>query len=59
MTFLKDQLGEEELRVLLQRMDDFSKDAKVDVKQLMTLAEGTGSPERVQRAADQPLISSP
>lgn len=59
MTFLKDQLGEDELRVLLQRMDDFSKDAKVDVKQLMLLAEGQGSPERAQRAAEQPILSAP
>lgn len=58
LTFLRDQLGEDELRVLLERMDAFSEDAKMDVKQLMTLAEGHGSPERVQKAAEQPLIST-
>jgi hypothetical protein len=58
MTFLKDQLGEDELRLLLERMDAFSDDAKVDVKQLMTLADGVGPPERAQRIADQPFISS-
>lgn len=58
MTFLKDQLGEDELRLLLERMDAFSDDAKVDVKQLMILADGVGPPERAQRIADQPFISS-
>ncbi len=58
LTFLRDQLGEDELRILLERMDAFSEDAKMDVKQLMTLAEGQGSPERAQKAAEQPLIST-
>ena len=58
MTFLKDQLGEDELRVLLERMDAFSDDAKMDVTQLMTLAEGHGSPEKAQRLAEQPILSA-
>ena len=56
MTFLKDQLGEDELRLLLERLDAFNDDTKLDVKQLMTLAEGKGPPERAQRLHDQPVI---
>ena len=56
MTFLKDQLGEDDLRLLLERLDAFNDDTKLDVKQLMTLAEGKGPPERAQRLHDQPVI---
>ena len=57
MTFLKDQLGEEDLRLLLERMDAFNDETRLDVKQLMTLADGN-SPQVVQQLADdKPLIS--
>lgn len=38
MSFLKDQLGEEELRLLLERMDAFG-DSRIDVSKLMRLAD--------------------
>lgn len=40
MTFLKDQLGEDELRLLLERMDAFSDDAKVSPLTLVPLKFG-------------------
>lgn len=43
MTFLKDQLGEDELRLLLERMDAFDDNTKLDVSQLMSLAESKSS----------------
>lgn len=59
MTFLKAQLGEEELRMLLERMDSFNDDTKIDVKQLMALAEGKTAPEKVQKANDQNVTVHP
>ena len=50
MSFLKDQLGEDDLRLLLERMDAFSSDNKMDVNQLISLAEDP-DPRRVQQTA--------
>lgn len=57
MTFLKDQLGEDELRLLLERMDAFNDDSKLDVKQLMQLADGNPSNMVQQLADNKPLIT--
>ena len=58
MGFLKDQLGEDELRMLLERMDAFNDDSKLDVKQLMQLADGNSAQVVQQLADDKPLISA-
>lgn len=58
MTFLKDQLGEEDLRLLLERMDAFNDDSKLDVKQLMQLADGNPAQVVQQLADNKPLVSA-
>ena len=52
MSFLRDQLGEDELRMLLERLNAFTEDSKpIDVKHLMQLAGGEGgSGEQVASA---------
>ena len=57
LSFLKDQLGQDELRLLLERMDAFNDDTKLDVKQLMQLADGNPADSVQQSAENRPLIS--
>ena len=59
MSFLKEQLGEDELRMLLERLDAFNDDTKLDVKQLMKLADSGTTPELVQKMADRPVLGAP
>ena len=57
MSYLKDQLGEDELRLLLERLDAYNDDTKLDVTQLMQLANKDPA-AFADQAGNRPLISS-